>query len=274
MPASRIYPNVVNKMQNRKMKLGLIPGCAGQALSDDWDGTLDALREMGYTGIELGGKYGEKMNMSLDEIRASVASHDMEVASYFSGWGPLDTAAHQTIAMARELGSPYVVWGWSPAAEKERMLDEVLPVMHKAASMIRAAGMTMIYHNHDHEFLGEVDGMTGYEWLMSQFHPDLVQCELDVGWVAYGAQDVCETIRKYRERCPVLHVRDVGDPAERGAFTEIGTGTLDIAAILRTAAEEAQCRWAIVEHSKQMALPPLEGLRVAAENLKATGYVE
>jgi sugar phosphate isomerase/epimerase len=260
-------------MTDGKIKLGLIPGCAGEALTEDWDGTLDELCEMGYVGIELGGGYGEKLNTSVDALRKSIENHGMEVVSYFSSWGPLDTAAYETIAEARDLGSPYVVWGWSPAPEKEQMLDEVLPVMHKAASMIKAAGMTMIYHNHDHEFLDDVDGRTAYEWLMDQFHPDLVQCELDVGWVAYGGQDVCATIRRHKGRCPVLHMRDVGNPDERGEFIEVGNGLLDMPAILRTAAEEGGCRWAVVEHSNQMELPPLDGLRVAAENLKATGYV-
>lgn len=251
------------------MKLGLITGIVGQDLQEDWDGCLARLRGIGYQGVEMGLASLEAAGKSPAEARKSVESHGMEVMSLFSGWGPLDTEAEKQIDAAAQLGCDYVVWGWSPANDPEQM-KQVLPVMHKAASMVRAAGMTLLYHNHDHEFLAARDNGTSFDWLMQQFHPDLMQCELDVGWVAYGKQDVPGTIGKYAGRCPILHMRDIGDPDTRGGFIEIGLGSLDLEAILTAGARQGASQWAVVEHGKKLPREPWEGLEIAAENLKKT----
>jgi sugar phosphate isomerase/epimerase len=135
--------------------------------------------------------------------------------------------------------------------------------------MVRSAGMTLLYHNHDHEFLAARDDGTAFDWLMGQFHPDLMQCELDVGWVAYGRQDVPETIRRHADRCPILHMRDIGDPDTRGGFIEVGEGSLDLESILRAGMDVGGSQWAVVEHGKKLPRGEWEGLQLAADNIKA-----
>ena len=255
-------------MANGKMKLGLIPGVAGEALGQDWDGTLERLKDLGYQGIEMSMGSIEKSGMSAEECRRNLESHGLEPMSFFASWGPFDQEAEKHIEAALGLGCDYMVWGWSPGEDNDQMA-EALPVMHKAAGMVYEAGMELLYHNHDHEFKNRVGDQTGYDWLMDKFHPDLLNCELDIGWVAYGGQDVVETIEKYAGRCPILHMRDVGDPDARGAFIEIGNGSLDIPAIIRAGAETGGTEWAVVEHSKPMEQEPFEGLRTAADNILA-----
>lgn len=251
-----------------KIRLGLIPGVAGDALAQDWHGTLDRLRQMGYEGIEMAPNSLEQSGMDAAACRRSLADHGLVAMSYFAGWGPFDTEPEKHIQAAADLGCDYLVWGWSPAEDNEQM-REALPVMHKAAGMVREAGLQLIYHNHDHEFRNRVGDAIAFDWLMAKFHPELLACELDIGWVAYGGQDVVETIRKYPGRCPILHLRDVGNPEERGAFIEIGHGTLDLAGILAAGADVGGTTWGVVEHSHQMECEAFAGLQVAATNIQA-----
>ncbi len=255
-------------MVKENMKLGLITGVAGEALQNDWDGTLERLKAMGYEGVEMSMGILEKNGMTAAECRKSFESHGLEAMSLFCGWGPFDTEAEKHIEAAQELGCDYMVWGWSPCDDSDQM-QEVMPVMHKAASMVAAAGMELLYHNHDHEFKNRVDGRVAFDWMMDQFRNDLLKSELDIGWVAYGGQDVVKTIEQYANRCPILHMRDVGDPEERGKFIEIGNGTLDIPAIIKAGATVGGSQWAIVEHSKNMEHEAFKGLEIAAENIKA-----
>jgi sugar phosphate isomerase/epimerase len=250
------------------MKLGLIPGVAGEALAADWDGTLERLKSMGYAGVELAMGTLEQSGMSAGECRKSLDRHGLEAMSFFAGWGPFDREPEKHIDAATALGCDYMVWGWSPADDPERM-QEVLPVMHKAASMVRAAGMSLLYHNHDHEFLASRGDGTAFDWLMSRFHPELLRCELDIGWVRYGGEDVVGTIEKHSGRCPILHMRDVGDPETRGAFIEVGEGVLDLEAIVKAGIQSGGSRWAIVEHGRKLPRDGFEGLGVAAENIRA-----
>lgn len=249
------------------MKLGLIPGRLDESLEENWNGTLERVVAMGYEGVELSAGLVEKSGFSPTDCRANLAEHGLEVMSLFSGWGPFDNEPEAEIERALALGCYYMVWGWSPAAEPDRM-QEVLPIMHKAASMVRAAGMTLLYHNHDHEFLGRNGDEVAFDWLMGRFSPELFQSELDIGWVHYGGFDVVETIEKYAGRCPILHIRDVGDPATRGDFVEIGSGMLDLARILETGARVGGSKWAIVEYGKKMDIEPFGALEVAAKCLR------
>jgi sugar phosphate isomerase/epimerase len=249
------------------MKLGLITGLVGDDLEQDWEGTLERLKQLGYEGVELSMGTLEKVGKSAAEARKSAEAHGMQVMSLFAGWGPFDTEAEKHIDCATELGCDYMVWGWSPANDPEQM-KQVLPVMHKAASMVAAAGMKLLYHNHDHEFLAARDDGTSFDWLMKQFRPDLMQSELDIGWVAYGGQDVAETIRNYPDRCPILHMRDIGAPETRGEFIEVGEGSLDLEGIIKTGATTGASEWAVVEHGKKLPLEPWQGLQVAADNIK------
>ncbi|MFW6286441.1 MAG: sugar phosphate isomerase/epimerase family protein [Candidatus Sumerlaeota bacterium] len=250
------------------IKLGLIPGVARQAMKDDWDGTLQRLNEMGYEGIELSLGAIEQRGISAEDARKSIESHGMEVMSLFSNWGGFDQKAQEQVECAKALGCDYMVWGWSPGEDSEQM-RECLPVMHKAAGMVYEAGMQLLYHNHDHEFKNRIDDACGHDWLMAKFHRDLMHCELDIGWVAYGGADVAETIQKYPGRCPILHMRDIGDPDERGSFIEVGNGQLNLEAILKAGAETGGTKWAVVEHSEKMEQEAFEGLQAAADNIKA-----
>ncbi len=255
-----------NHMTDKKIRIGLIPGLTGESLERDWDGTLDRLAAMGYEGLEVSAGALAKSGMSAEDCRKSLAGHGFEAMSWFAGWGDFDKNAEEHIANAAALGCSYMVWGWAPPQEEETM-KEVLPVMHKAASMVRSAGMTLVYHNHDHEFLNMRGDQTAFDWLMDQFAPDLLQCELDVGWVGFGKQDVRATIKKHRNRCPLLHMRDIEDIDTRGAFIEVGEGILDLKSILTYAAAEANTSWAIVEHPKQMKRDGFDGMQLAAQNI-------
>lgn len=254
-------------MTEKKMKLGLIPGVAKEALQEDWDGALKRLADMGYEGVEMSMGTLEQSGMSAADCRTSLESHGLEAMSFFAGWGPFDTEAEDHIQAAQDLGCDYMVWGWSPCDESDQMA-KVMPVMHKAASMVKSAGMQLLYHNHDHEFKNRVKDQAGFDWLMGAFHRELLESELDVGWVAYGGRDVVATIEQYAGRCPILHMRDVGNPDERGKFIEIGNGVLDIAGIIRAGYEKGGSDWAIVEHSRNMEHESFEGLQIAADNLR------
>ncbi len=256
---------------HKKLKLGFIPGLAADRLAADWDGTLQTLAGHGYQGIELSAGILEQSGMTVEAARESLARHGIDPVSWFSNWGEYRDRGEEIMAKAKTLGCRHMIWGWAPANDRDRM-REVFPAMRQAAEGVRAAGMTLLYHNHDHEFLSRDEaGRTAYDWLMEHFRADLLQCELDIGWVAYGGLDIVETIGRYAGRCPILHMRDIRDPATRGEFIEVGEGVLDLKAALEAGLAVGGSEWAIVEHTKPLKAPPLEGLATAARNLLETG---
>ncbi len=268
-------------MDTKRLKLGFIPASIHEVLSEDWDGTLERLRAAGYSCIELHDLKSKTTDKNLAEatglepaaMRESLASHGFECASWFANWGDFGDNTAQTLETAKALGATNVIWGWAKP-EEPGLMQQILPAMKAAAQAARQAGLTLLYHNHDHEFLNERDGQCAYDWLMAQFGPSELQAELDIGWVAYGGHDNVNTIRRYAGRVPILHLRDIADPKVRGDFIEVGDGTLDLAGILEAGLTVGGSRWAIVEHSAIMKCEnPVDALIRAGENLKRTNHI-
>lgn len=124
------------------------------------------------------------------------------------------------------------------------LADELNAIGEKS----RAAGVALCYHNHNFEF-EPMEGSTPFEVLAADFDPRFVNFELDVFWLAHAGLDPVETMRRYSGRTPLLHLKDLkaGTPDsynvmgtwqnDRGAFEEVGDGTIDFAAVLRAASE-------------------------------------
>lgn len=64
------------------------------------------------------------------------------------------------------------------------------------------------YHNHIREF--ERHGNTnGYEILLTECDPAVVQMEMDIFWVTYSGQDPLYYFRRFPGRFPLLHIKDM-----------------------------------------------------------------
>jgi sugar phosphate isomerase/epimerase len=124
-----------------------------------------------------------------------------------------------------------------------KVLAEMLT---RAGTLLRAANMTLSYHNHNREFR-KVGGRTVLEHLYELTPPDVVHAELDTYWVQAGGGDPVVWIRRMKGRMPLLHLKDYAvNQDNQPTFAPIGDGNLDFPAIV-AAANESACEWLIVE---------------------------
>ena len=73
--------------------------------------------------------------------------------------------------------------------------------------------------------------------LVERCAPEDLMLGADLVWVARTGYDVSAFLRRFGPRIAYLHLRDLTQPGDAGAFTEIGRGVLDYPAILTTLAE-------------------------------------
>jgi sugar phosphate isomerase/epimerase len=140
--------------------------------------------------------------------------------------------------------------------------------MNTKAELCRENGLALYYHNHYHEFQ-ELDGEIVLDVLLEQTSPENLQLELDVYWVTRAGIDPVTYLRKVGGRVGALHVKDLAKTAEpvsllpSGAsslgpgvvfsaakpadFVEVGTGRIDMAAILTEAAKIPSIRHLVIE---------------------------
>jgi sugar phosphate isomerase/epimerase len=114
--------------------------------------------------------------------------------------------------------------------------------MNKAGEKVKQAGLQLGYHNHAFEFEKGADGATVLDTMMTKWDRALVKLEMDVFWVSIAGIDPVALLQKYSGRVALMHVKDKAADAPTvtsemkvppTAFKEVGSGSLDIRAILK-----------------------------------------
>jgi sugar phosphate isomerase/epimerase len=229
-------------------------------LAIDLEGTLAALREIGYRRVEHAGFVGR----TAAEFKAALDAAGLWASSGHVGIPqPFDPAAWSaSLADANVLGSRYIVHPFfgidfatgelvrTTAAWRAFARD-----LNRAGRMAREAGLKLGYHNHNWEFFRLTDdpSRTAYDVLADATDPDVVHLQLDLFWAVRGARDPVDLIRQHRDRVLQYHVKDLN---QAGSFEDPGQGLIDFARIFGHS-DEAGVREYIVERD-DAGTPPRE----------------
>ena len=184
------------------------------------------------------------------------------------------------------LAVPYLAGGQRPG---DAGFDMVLSCINVFGALCCKNGLTLLYHNHDFEFVKLESGEYGLDYMYSNTQPQNLQTELDTCWVNIGGEVPAEYIRKYAGRCPVVHLKDfVGSKSEnmyaligtdaakmedsaKFEFRPVGSGKQDFPAIL-AAVVESGAKYVIVEQDNTYDIPCLEAAKMSREYLKTLGW--
>lgn len=226
----------------------------------DFAGTLKAVAEMGYQGVEFAWNYGgmspEELAAFLKELGLSACGLHVPIEQALDG-------ESEAYAYAKAIGAPYIIT--SLPAEVEKDWYAAIEQVKKAGEIARAQGVTFTYHHHAQEFQ-KIDGEYALDLLYKKTDPQAVLVELDTYWLTLGGVDPVKYIRKYAGRVRLLHLKDM-NAADR-SFAEVGTGLMDLPAIF-DAAQDVGIQWIIVEQDVCKG-PAIESARISIENLKET----
>lgn len=218
-------------------------------LSEDPLRTLKTLREIGYRRVEHAGYAG----LSAKEFRKVADAAGVRVPTGHTNIPfPYDDAAWRTICKdARTVGQRYVieplpmfalpvlVAGIAGAPQQAgipaAVWTEYAHTIDHAALVAREYGLRVGYHNHDVEFtlaVGDLLGRTGFDILMAETTPGLIDFTVDLYWATAGGVDPVALLRRYRRRIRRFHVKDMD---AEGAIADPGKGTIDFGRIFRAA---------------------------------------
>jgi sugar phosphate isomerase/epimerase len=145
--------------------------------------------------------------------------------------------------------------------------------LNRAATLTKAAGIRLAYHNHAFEFQPQDGGKTGFDIFIEEFSPEMA-FEVDVFWVQVGGVDPVALLQRLKGRVTQVHLKDLkagipipsfgGLPAD--AFQELGNGVIPMPPLLAAsrAAGVAIC------HVEQDQSPdPLASIRQSLAHLRA-----
>ncbi len=251
------------------------------AATEDFEGTMRAVKEMGYDGVELAGLYGLESAVACKKVLDKVG---LELVSAHVGFDALEDDAQLDDYAAT--GVKFVAIPWMVAPKNEEELNAAIARIRNCGERCKARGIQMLYHNHDFEF-EKINDKYILDTYYAEIPADLLQTELDTCWVNVGGENPSEYVRKYTGRAPIVHLKDftgsksenmyalIGtdtakeDSAGKFEFRPVGYGKQDFPSIL-AAAEDAGAGWVVVEQdSPALDKTPLECAKMSIDYLKS-----
>jgi len=191
-----------------------------EALGGNTDRALGLLADTGVREVELYGLTGseEMFGLSLQEFRNLLDAHGLIMSlSHIDG----ENVDSDAIARAADvLGIETVIMAVAPGLLSFGQYGIRANAMQTREEMIRLAdqlnhlgrefrrqGLFFAYHNHHMEFM-PVDDETPYDYLMWNTDPQLVRCELDIGWLALAGVDYLAYLNTLGPRVVSCHLKD------------------------------------------------------------------
>ena len=252
----------------------------------DLRGTLTALRDMGYDGVEFAGLYGH----SAAEVRELCRELGLVPISAHVPYVDMLKDPAGVLSQYAEIGCkyaavPYLSPEHRPGTPNFEYVVEFIGIIAKAAKKL---GIQLLYHNHDFEFI-RLDGKYALDILYDTVPAELLATALDTCWVNVGGEDPVAYIEKYSGRAPVVHLKDffgeksddmyeligIDNKAPKRPsgfeFRPVGAGLQNFPEII-AASKKAGSEWLVVEQDQpSMGLSPLECAAKSREYLRSIG---
>ena len=254
----------------------------------DFKGTMQKLKEIGYDGVELAGLYG----MKPAEVKAILEEVGLVPVSAHVPFAELEADIEGTVAQYAEIGMKYIAIPYLTEEDRpgQPKFLENIKIFSKIGEACNKYGITLLYHNHDFEFVKMENGQYALDFMYDEIPASLLQPELDICWVKVSGEDPAEYIKKYSGRAPIVHLKDFykeGNPAnmyeligietekveETGKFEfrPVGYGCQNIPSVLE-AAIEAGANWVVVEQDQAYERAPIDAVTLSREYLKTLGW--
>ncbi|MBS4199880.1 sugar phosphate isomerase/epimerase [Bacillus sp. FJAT-49732] len=230
--------------------------------AQDFAGTLKKVADLGFDGVEFAG-YG---GLDVKEVRALLDEYGLKAASSHVGLDDLKSNLAKVIEEQKILGSNFIVCPYlMPDQRSEQDYKELIPFLEKAGEECRKEGITLCYHNHDFELDRLSDGRTALESIFDDVSSENLETEFDIYWLTKAGENPVEWIKKYQNRTPLVHLKDMTTDDEK-FFAELGTGGVDIEAVLNIG-DEANVQWYVVEQDVSRKTP-FESIEISINYLK------
>ena len=269
------------------LKVGLQLYSIRQAMTEDMDSALAQVKAMGYDYVEFsGGRYGR----TAAETRALLDKHDLTCVSVHQSPSFFENDPADAVDYVKTLGAKFCVIPVVRLSAYLENWDSTMALFQKMVAAFREAGITLLYHNHDHE-VGCLPGDTVP--LLDRIFEAVpgLEPEFDTCWLSYGGADPVGYIEKYSHRLDVVHLKDyrcddlppepvwkllaggMEKPQKRSAvgfqYTPVGSGVENWPAILG-AIRDANASYVVVEQDESKERAPLEAARMSRNFLRKT----
>jgi len=209
----------------------------------DFAASAKRVKKIGYTSVQISG-LGP---IPAAEIKSICEGEGLSIcATHESGKAIVETP-EAVVEQLAALGCKHTAYPYPHVPLKT--LDDVKRLageLTRSGTVLREAGMTLIYHNHQIE-LRQLAGKTMLDWIYDLVPAEVLKAEIDTYWIQFGGGDPAGWLKKLKGRIPLLQLKDYAiNDDNQPVFAALGDGNLDLPAALSTA-RAGGCEWYIVE---------------------------
>ncbi|WP_282142783.1 sugar phosphate isomerase/epimerase family protein [Cellulophaga baltica] len=246
----------------------------------DVKATLKAVSDAGYKNIEAAGySQGKFYNMSPIDFKAFLESLELVPISTHHSDVTLENA-DAMMADVKAAGFEYFVvpippmglFHYDDATSTMSMTggaENLTKIINTLGEKAHAAGLKLLYHNHDFEFKKDAAGIVPIEYMLEHTDPKFVNFQMDLFWVTKAGADPLAYFEKYPGRFKIWHVKDMD---EQGRFAPVGTGTIDFAKILAKKDLSGMEYYMVEQDMTFDGMKPLEVIKTSHEGIKNFGF--
>jgi sugar phosphate isomerase/epimerase len=257
----------VTAARARLGRIGLELYSVRDAMARDPEGTLAAVRAMGYDDVELLWSFGN-FKRTPQQVRAALNQAGLRAPSAHASSDVIFVGWERSLEIAKLIGQEYIIIpSFSP--ETTRSLDdwrEWADRFNTAGALARRAGIWLAFHN-EPDHVRPIDGQVPYEVFLERTDPTVVRHQLDIGNMVMGGGDPMRYFEKYRNRYWSFHVKDV--VPDRAHDTELGKGQVNLARFL-SAVPDLDRKPCFVE--QEQSADPLASARRNCEFLRSLQF--
>ncbi len=250
------------------------------AMKADAKGTLKAVADAGYTSIEAAGYAdGKFYGMEPSAFKAYLKKVGLKPVSTHHSSVTLDNA-DQMIADVKAAGFKYFVIPIPPMGQftydaatntlgMTGTVENLSKVVNTLGKKCTAAGLKLLYHNHDFEFMKNDKGIVPIEYLLEHSDPKHVNFQMDLFWVTKAGADPIKYFDQYPGRFKAWHVKDMD---EKGRFAPVGQGKINFTKILKHKKTSGMEHYFVEQDMTFDDLKPLEAIKISHKALAGIGF--
>jgi sugar phosphate isomerase/epimerase len=241
-------------------------------LDKDLRGTLKAVADMGYDGVEFAGapKHGA------EELKALLDEFGLACCGWHTPFNLVqDDTLDDTIAFNKALGNAKVIVPGIPAELRRTRADweKMAGFFNDLAAKLAPHGMATGYHNHHVEFQ-PLDGELPWDTFFGNTRKEVIM-QLDTGNAIFGGGDVISILERYPGRAVTVHLKPFSKEAGKddprlGLRPLIGDDDTPWEQVFKLCETIGGTEWYIVEYESD-AYPKLEAVERIVKRLREMG---
>ncbi|MBG49685.1 MAG: sugar phosphate isomerase [Pseudozobellia sp.] len=242
--------------------------------------TLQSVADAGYAYIEAAGyEEGKFYGMSPEEFKNYLAELSLTPVSTHQGAVTLENA-EQMMKDVKDAGFEYFVipvppmgmFKFDPETRTLGMTgspQDLADIINELGKKADEAGLQLLYHNHDFEFMKDANGIVPIDYLLENCDPKYVNFQMDLYWVTKAGADPLAYFEKYPGRFKIWHVKDMDD---QGRFAPVGEGQIDFKKIWDKRDQSGMKFYMVEQDMTFDGMEALDAIEISHEGLKKFGF--